>query len=222
MDLKIKNRIPVAEALEGEELVYGTDSEGVPQYIPVRLIKEVTEDAEASAQLASEKADAAEQARTRVEELLPLLEAAKAEVQALLVECRNIMVQTGYQKERALAVANVVISEREAIEQLAEETRINTFAAQMAKEYADQAARSASSRDSFEILPVDFDSGVDQHEFHVPAGWYPLLVVVDGRLRRRGKNKDWTSSFGGTIETVYLIIPPAPNTWVSIICGRRH
>jgi hypothetical protein len=112
--------------------------------------------------------------------------------------------------------------ERERIEKVAEEVRLNTFAAQLAKEYADQAAASASSKEAFELLTVDFDSLPEQTKYQVPPGWYAILTIVDGRVRRRGPNKDWTSSYTGTIEIVELAVAPADETWVSIICGRKH
>jgi len=222
MDRKIMNRLPVADALQGEELVYGTDKNGVPQYIPVRLIKEVTLEAEDAAQAASGNATVAETARVKVEQLVPLLISIKAEIQGMLDESRNVLSQTTNQKARASATALGVSVERERIEKVAEEVRLNAFAAQLAKEYADQAAASASSKEAFELLTVDFDSRPEQTQYQVPPGWYAILTIVDGRLRRRGPNKDWTSSYTGTIEIVELAVAPADETWVSIICGRKH
>lgn len=222
MDRKIINRIPVADSIKGNELVYGTDINGVPQYIPVSIIKESTTVAELSARLATEKADIVGIAHDRVEGLVKTANQILHDAKNILDECRNILSQTGHQKTRAVNLVDGVVSERETIERLSDEVRTNAFNAQLAKEFAEQSAKSASSKDSFEIITADFESGSEQTEYQVPAGWYAMMLVVDGRLRRKGQNKDWTSKYNGTVETIKLNVAPATNTWVSIICGRRH
>lgn len=214
---KIVNRLPVANELVGGELVYGTDGGGNPQYIPALLLKT----ADTLVEAASQSASIAAASSAEIQGIEARLTSIRADAEKIRLDVINLKEQSRNLVTRATSAADGVTAERQVIEDLAKEVRGNAFAAQLAKEYADQAARAANSKYRFEVLAFDFDSTADQVEFVIPPGWFTMIVAVDGRLRRQGKNKDWTVSNDGIQDHILMAISPGQDAWVSVICGRK-
>lgn len=217
MTNKVINRVPVVESLDGDELVYGTKG-GAPRYLPIGLISDEVFSKAAGA------ADSATAAMIALESIVNVEEAVKAlleETKTITDAARVASVQSDRNQRRSAAVGQVVDFQADRMDDLLKQVQALTLQAQLAKEYADQAAKSANSKFNYEVKTFDFDAVGDQVEFDLPAGWYPLAVFTEGRARRQGKNKDWVVQVYSSVEHIVFMVPPGDEAWVSIVAGRK-
>lgn len=216
---KLVNRIPVVETVSGEEYIYGADVNGTPKYFPLKLLGDTAIN---SGIASGENANRAEVAKTQTDLAVVKVQNVLNDISKLTEDSRAAFTKADQARLRTSNLEASVNSKLQTIQSIETKVKKDSLDAQLACEYAKQAAASANSKYPYESKVFDTDSSEGQVDFAVPMGWYPIAVYVEGRIRRNGKNKDWLLQTYGNQDHVIFAVSPGKDAWVSILAGRKE